>query len=113
MEQRNPVKKTMVITWNALYAWEAKKTARIFFLVPLCQDDMELTIHPVSGDDLGDVLLGFNLEGWPQKEERGSILAVLWAIWLHKKDKLFRGRAASNDGAAYAVEGLVPACKYV
>ena len=44
--------------------------------------------------------------GHKRKEEGGRILAVLWAIWLHRNDKLFRGRASSTNGVTYAVEVL-------
>ena len=43
---------------------------------------MEPKIHPISGHDLRDVLSGFIL---------GRIMVVLWAIWLHRNDKYFRG----------------------
>ena len=71
---------------------------------------MELTIQPVGRHDLRDILLGFDLEGWSQKEGGGGCtLVVLLTIWLHKNNKLFRGRAGSTDGVAYALEGLVAA----
>ena len=44
-----------------------------------------------------------------REKEGGCILVVLWAIWLHMNDNLFRGRAASTDGIAYGVEGFVAA----
>ena len=34
---------------------------------------------------------------------------MLWAIWLHRNDKLFKERAASTEEEAYAVEGLAAA----
>ena len=53
----------------------------IFFLVPLCQDDLEQMVHLVGGCSLRDGLLGINLEGQARrKEEGGCILAVFWAI---------------------------------
>ena len=47
--------------------------------------------------------------GRREKEEGVRILAVLWAIWLLRNDKLFNGRAVSIDGVAYVVEGFVAA----
>ena len=47
-----------------------------FILVPLCQDDMELTIYLVGGHSLKNILLGFNLEGQPQKEGGGGCTLV-------------------------------------
>ena len=41
------------------------------------------------------------------KMDEVRILMVLYAIWLHRKDKVFNGREASMDGAAYAVEDFV------
>ena len=37
------------------------------------------------------------------------ILAALWALWLHRNDKLFNGRAVSTDEDAYVLEGFVAA----
>ena len=37
------------------------------------------------------------------------VLAVLWAIRVHRNEKLFNGREESTDGVAYDVEGFVAA----
>ena len=71
-----------------------------------CRDDMEPTNHPVGGHNLEDVLVGFNLEERLQKEGV-PIPSVLLAIWLHKNGKLFKGRVASINCVAYAVESFV------
>ena len=71
---------------------------------------MEPVTHVNDRHDLRDVLLGINAEEWQKGEGGGvQILAVLWAIWLHRNDKLFNGRVVSTDGVAYAVEGFVAA----
>ena len=38
---------------------------------------------------------------------RRRILAVLWAIWLHFNEWVFKGRAVSTDGVIQEVEGFV------
>ena len=39
--------------------------------------------------------------------EGRRILAVLWAIWLHRNDAIFKGRAVSIEGIIQDVAGLV------
>ena len=41
------------------------------------------------------------------KKEGGQILAVLWAIWLHWNEVMFRGKPASIDSVLHEVEGLM------
>ena len=60
-----------------------------------------------AGRHLKDVLLGVNPAKQRQKEGGLRILAELWALRLHRNDKLFNGRVASTDGVAYAAESLV------
>ena len=48
-------------------------------------------------------------KGGYRKEDGSCILAVLWEIWLHRNDKIFRGRVASTDRVAFVVKGLVAA----
>ena len=40
------------------------------------------------------------------EEDGGQILAVIWAIWLHQNEVMFKGRLASIDSVVHEVEGL-------
>ena len=48
--------------------------------VPLCQDNIELRIYSIGGQNLGDVLLGFNLENPLLGKEGFHGLMVFWKI---------------------------------
>ena len=63
-------------------------------------------IDMTSGTSFKESILRSGRRG---KEEGVRLLAVLWAIWLHRNDKLFNERVVSTDGVAYAVEGFVAA----
>ena len=39
--------------------------------------------------------------------ERGRILAVVWAVWLHHNERVFKGRTGSTDGVIHEVQGLI------
>ena len=36
----------------------------------------------------------------------GRILAVTWAIWLHRNEVMFRGKPVSTDNVVHEIEGL-------
>ena len=40
-----------------------------------------------------------------RKEEGGHVLAILWAISLHRNEVMFRGRLASTGNVFHEVEG--------
>ena len=40
-------------------------------------------------------------------EEGGRILVVIWAIWLHRNEVMFKGRLASMVSVVHEVEGLM------
>ena len=81
-----------------------KDCTHLFFRLSLCQDNMDqqstLSVDTISETSFWDLIRSGRRR---RKEERGHILAVLWAIWLHWNNKLFRGRAV------YAMEGVVVA----
>ena len=71
---------------------------------------MEPTHHSEGRHNLKDILLGlYQKIGVKRREEGVRIFTVIWAIWLHRNDKLFNRRAASIEGMAYAAEGFVAA----
>ena len=39
--------------------------------------------------------------------DRGKRFAVLWAIWLHRNEVMFEGKAVSSEGVIQEVERLV------
>ena len=39
--------------------------------------------------------------------EWGRILAVLWAIWLHRNEVVFKGQMVSADGVEHDMGGFV------
>ena len=39
--------------------------------------------------------------------DRGKRFAVLWAIWLHRNEVMFEGKAISSEGVIQEVERLV------
>lgn len=46
-------------------------------------------------------------KGCPRKIERGRLLGALWAIWLHRNEDIFKGRAVSIDGTVQDAANLV------
>ena len=42
-----------------------------------------------------------------REEEKGKLLAVLWALWLHHNEVIFKGRVASVDSVVQNAEGFV------
>ena len=39
--------------------------------------------------------------------ERGKIFVVVWAIWLHRNEVVFEGKAVSSEGIIHEVERFV------
>ena len=42
-----------------------------------------------------------------REKERGIRFAVVWAIWLHRREVVFEGRAVSVDSVVHDVEKLI------
>ena len=39
-----------------------------------------------------------------KEKERGRRFAVIWAIWLHRLEVVFKGKTVSEDGVIHEVE---------
>ena len=76
--------------------------------VPSRAGDMAVGKCGRPWDHIDRGVLGLPVGGFFRREaDWRCIFAVLWAIWTHRNDVIFRGANPSGDAIRYAVRGFV------